>query len=193
MAQQVIHKLQNRSRAILILHYYDRWNNRLLQQRTGGVGVLLDRRRPFSTCQPVLYREHHLYSFKVAVYRVSVANQSELNTSPCTLTWILQEKGRKTQRKSWKTTYLKTVHVICTNSNVHIAKIYTHSNQKSCWECSKCSLTQLNAVISWEPWAGCLGGAGIVELATQSQLQSYEYWLESSWKHPKYFKTIQLS
>ena len=50
--------------------------------------------------------------------------------------WILQAKDEK-QRESWKTTYLKTVHTICTNSDVRIAKVYTHSNQKSHQECSK--------------------------------------------------------
>ena len=75
---------------------------------------------------------------KVVVYRVGVANQSQLNTSPCTLTSdFTGRRTKNTQRESWKTACLKTVHVLCTNSNVRITKVYTHSNQKSRPECSK--------------------------------------------------------
>ena len=34
-------------------------------------------------------------------------------------------------------TYLKTVHAVCTNRDVRIGKVYTHSNQKSHQEHSK--------------------------------------------------------
>ena len=57
----------------------------------------------------------------MAVYWVGVANQSELNTSPCKLTSdIAGKKMKNTQRESWKTTYLKIVNAICTNSNICI-------------------------------------------------------------------------
>ena len=44
---------------------------------------------------------------------------------------------KKTQRESWKATYLKTVYIVCTNMDVCISKVYTHSNQKSWQECTK--------------------------------------------------------
>ena len=45
---------------------------------------------------------------KVVVYWVGVANQSELNTSPCTLTSdFAGRRTKNTERESWKTIYLK--------------------------------------------------------------------------------------
>ena len=73
----------------------------------------------------------------MAIFQVGVANQSELSTSPYTQTLDFAGEGRKTQRESRKTAYLKTVHVVCTNSDVCIAEVYVHSDQKSRRECCK--------------------------------------------------------
>ena len=60
---------------------------------------------------------------KVVVYWVGVANQSELNTSPRMQTSDFSGEEQKTQRESWKITCLKTVHVVCTTSDVLIAEV----------------------------------------------------------------------
>ena len=60
----------------------------------------------------------------MVVYRVGVANQGELNTSLCVLTSdFAGRRTKNTHRESWKTTYVKTVYIVCTNSDVHIAKV----------------------------------------------------------------------
>ena len=66
-----------------------------------------------------------------AVYRAGVVDPSEFNSSPYTQTIFLQAKDKNTQRESRKMTYLKTMHVVCMNSDIHITKVYTQSSQKS--------------------------------------------------------------
>ena len=70
--------------------------------------------------------------------------------------WILQAKDGK-QRESWKTTYLKTVHIVCINSDIRIAKVCTHSNQKSHQECSKQLTTDYFSPSTSSAWSNFNG------------------------------------
>ena len=61
---------------------------------------------------------------KVAVYWVGMADLSKLNNSPCTQTSDFAGKGQKNTKEELENKYLKTVHVVCTNSDVRVAKAY---------------------------------------------------------------------
>ena len=90
---------------------------------------------------------------KMVVYRVDVANLSQLNSSSCMQHFGFRRRRMKnTQRvRKWHTwklcTYTCSLYKQrCTHCH---AKVYTHSSQKSCRECSK----QSKALMCW-----CLGG-----------------------------------
>ena len=67
----------------------------------------------------------------MAVYWVGVANPSELNSSPRTQTSGFAGEGWKNTEGELENNIPETVHVVCMISDVRVAKVYTHSSQKS--------------------------------------------------------------